>query len=180
MKTATRSYTWKEAFDDAHRSAKEGSAQSQTFVGYCYQTGRGISKDEKVARKWYARAAAQGYLDAIYSLAVMNDKGYGAARRNPSAAAKLYKAAALRGDREAQANLAVMLLDGDGVTKDVTAGLHWLRRAANRGDAKAQFNLGQVYLNGEHLRKNGGLARTWLSKAAAEGHDKAKRLLEKL
>src|SRR6185312_13637602 len=54
-------------------------------------------------------------------------------KRNAPRAVRLYKQAASRGDLKAQANLAVMLLEGDGVKRDIAAGLRWLRRAAQRG-----------------------------------------------
>jgi len=105
-------YSWKEAFADAYAAAKAGSARSQTFVGYCYYLGRVVPKDLKAARRWNSKAARQGYLAAIYNLAAMKDNGFGG-RRDPSAALRLYREAAVRGDLQCQTNLAAMLLDGD-------------------------------------------------------------------
>ncbi len=99
-------------------------------------------------------------------------------RRNASRAAHLYRQAALRGDLQSQTNLAVMLLDGDGVKKDVAAGFQWMRQAARRGDAKAQYNLGRAYVDGDGLRRNYVNAKKWLAKAAKGGHAKARRLLK--
>lgn len=171
-----KKYTWKEAFADALEGAQAGKARSQNFVGYCYDIGRGVKRDLKKARQWYEKAAKQGQIDAIFNLAVVNDKGLGI-RRNAARAARLYRQAALRGDLQAQANLAVMLLDGDGIKKNISAGLRWLRRAAQRGDARAQYNLGQAYLHGEGVQKNITYAKRWLSKAAKAGHAKAQRLI---
>lgn len=173
-----RTYTWKEAFEDAHEAAKAGKPRYQTFVGYCYDNGRGVQRDMKMARRWYEKAARNGQIDAIFNLAVVNDKGLGM-RRNAPRAVRLYRRAALRGDLRSQTNLAVMLLDGDGVKKNIIEGLHWLRRAAQRGDATAQYNLGRAYLSGDDgVQRSDTHAEKWLSKAAKGGHTKARRLLK--
>jgi TPR repeat protein len=98
--------------------------------------------------------------------------------RNPRRAARLYQQTALAGHLQAQANLAAMLLDGNGVREDAVRGLQWLRRAARRGDPIAQYNLGRDYVDGEVVKKNKHHARMWLSKAADSGHRKARRLLK--
>jgi TPR repeat protein len=177
MRLGMKTHTWKEAFEDALEAAKDGNPRYQTFVGYCYDNGRGVSRDLKKATYWYGKAAKSGAVDAIFNLAVMNAKGLGM-RRNPTRAARLFEQAALRGDLQSQANLAVMLLDGDGVKKDIPAGFRWLRRAAQRGDSKAQYNLGRAYTNGEGVRKNVNYAQKWLFKASEGGHKGARKLLQ--
>lgn len=175
-----KTYSWKEAFEDAHEAAKSGKPRYQTFVGYCYDMGKGVARDLKMAKWWYEKAARNGNIDAIFNLAVINDKGQ-SMRRNAARAARLYKQAALRGDLRSQENLAVMLLDGDGVKRDTAEGFRWLRKAAQRGDSKAQYNLGHAYAYGEDgVQKNDSLALKWLSKAAKQGHTKSRRLLESL
>jgi TPR repeat protein len=52
-----KTYSWKEAFEDAHEAARRGSPSSQNFVGYYYDIGRGVRQDSKMARRWYGRAA---------------------------------------------------------------------------------------------------------------------------
>ena len=63
-----KTYTWKEAFEDAHEAAKAGSPRSQNFVGYCYDIGRGVRRNMKMARYWYEKASRNGHLDAIFAL----------------------------------------------------------------------------------------------------------------
>ena len=175
-----KTYTWKEAFTQALGAAKTGNPGAQNFVGYCYDTGKGVRRDKKVARRWFGLAARNGNIHAIFNLAVLNDMGKDI-RRNAPRAVRFYRQAALRGDLQAQANLAVMLLDGDGVKRDTREGLRWLRKASQRGDSRAQYNLGHAYAYGEDgVRKNDSLALKWLSKAAKQGHTKARRLLESL
>ena len=130
-----KTYTWKEAFEDAHQAAEAGNPQAQNFVGYCYDVGKGVPRDLSMARRWFEKATQNGNVAAIFNLAVMNDLGQGT-RRNSARAVRLYRQAASLGHLQAQTNLAVMLLDGVGTKEDVLAGLHWMRRAARRGDPK--------------------------------------------
>ena len=98
-------------------------------------------------------------------------------KRDARRAVSLYKKGALLGDLQSQTNLAVWLLDGDGVRADIEAGLHWLRRAARRGDSKAQYNLGIAYADGDNVRLSATYAKKWLTRAAENGHARARRWL---
>jgi|WetSurMetagenome_2_1015567.scaffolds.fasta_scaffold287488_1 uncharacterized protein len=174
-----KTFTWKEAFIDASKAAQDGIPIYQTFVGYCFCYGKGTKKDLEQSKYWYGRAAKSGELDAIFSLAVMNDQGLGI-QRNAASAIRLYRKAAMRGHLESQSNLAVMLLEGDGTKQDVAAGFQWLRKAAYRGDPVAQFNLGKAYALGENVRESKLCAQKWLSKSFDNGYTKAGRLLKSI
>src|ERR1017187_6946817 len=119
-----KTYSWKEAFDDAYRAAEAGSPRSQNFVGYCYDIGKGVRRDPKKARFWIQKAAEQGYLEAIFNLGLMNDLGQGMPA-DPVRAFELYMEAANRGHLQSQANLAIALLDGVGVEQNLKEGIYW-------------------------------------------------------
>lgn len=55
-------------FNDARKLAESGDANALFLVGYFYETGMGVPKNEKEAEKWYIRAAAQGNADARMKL----------------------------------------------------------------------------------------------------------------
>jgi uncharacterized protein len=172
-----RTHTWKEAFEDALEGARAGVPRYQTFVGYCYDIGRGISQDVGLAAHWYKQAAQNGSTDGMYNLALMCEAGRGV-QLDTARAIALYEQASRKGHLQSQSNLAVRYLEGRGVETNVAEGLRLLRKAARRGDGKAQFNLGRAYLRGEGVRKSVSHAETWLSRAAESGHSKAHRLLE--
>ncbi len=170
-------YTWKEAFEDALEAAKRGKPEYQTFVGYCFDIGKGVKCDPKMAKYWYTKAARNGNSDAIFNLALSYDHGSLGLRKNRRRAVQLYRQAALKGHLQSQTNLAAILLEGNG-KKDSAEGARWMRKAAQRGDDLAQYNLGRSYAYGEDgLQKNAALAKKWLSKAQKQGHLKARRLL---
>lgn len=51
--------------------AERGNAAAQNNVGVIYEAGLGLDADDRVAEKWYRRAADQGLADAQFNLAVI-------------------------------------------------------------------------------------------------------------
>jgi TPR repeat protein len=76
---------------------------------------------------------------------------------------------AIAGEPEAQAELALRLLNGDGVPKNKREGRTWCRQAAEQGDPLGQFLLGGCYYNGEGGFGDPLRALFWFSLAAEQG-----------
>ncbi len=74
------------------------------------------------------------------------------------------------GDAQAQNNLGVMYVEGQGVPQDYTEALKWYRKAVAQGDAIAQTNLGAMYHHGYGLQKDNVQAYAWIGIAAANGY----------
>ncbi len=91
-----------------------------------------------------------------------------AARQSPAAA--LYEDA-LRGDAAAQRRLGMMYAAGDGLPRNLTAAVDWLRRAAEQDDCGAQHELGLLYLGGSGLPYDIDAAAFWLRRAAERLED---------
>ena len=81
---------------------------------------------------------------------------------------------------EAQCNLGLAYLNGEGVTTDKAEAVTWCRKAAEQGYAKAQYNLGWCYANGEGVAKNISEAVKWYRKAAEQGDENAQKALNSL
>jgi TPR repeat protein len=58
-------------------AAANGSPTAQTYLGYMYQTGRGVPRDYVAAASWLQLAAEQGEPTAQFLLGLLFDKGYG-------------------------------------------------------------------------------------------------------
>jgi len=58
-------------------AAQNGSPTAQTYLGYMYQTGRGVPRDYIAAAGWLQLAAEQGEPTAQFLLGLLFDKGYG-------------------------------------------------------------------------------------------------------
>jgi TPR repeat protein len=98
--------------------AEQGDPAAQGYLGFMFETGRGVPQNYTEAAMWYRRAAEQGDSLAQYSLGLLYDKGQGVPRDIVEANKwlNLSTAAAPRGAREARARLR------DAVTSKMTRG----------------------------------------------------------
>jgi TPR repeat protein len=77
--------------------------------------------------------------------------------------------AAAGGEPLAQYNLARMYFTGEGVSRDSTEGLKWLRKAAMAGVGLAQYQLGAHHEWGIDVAQDYGEAARWYRVAADRG-----------
>src|SRR3954470_11042434 len=57
--------------------AEHGDAAAQSYLGFMYETGRGVPQNYTEAAMWYRRAAEQGDSLAQYQLGILFDRGQG-------------------------------------------------------------------------------------------------------
>jgi TPR repeat protein len=86
-----------------------------------------------------------------------------------SALAEFHKAA-LRGNRLAEFDYAMMLLNGEGTPANVEEGKKWLRKAADANMSHAQYVYGKMYDDGDFVARDPAEAHRWFLKAARQGH----------
>jgi len=98
--------------------AEQGQPAAQAYLGFLFQTGRGVPQNFTEAAMWYRRAAEQGDSLAQYSLGLLYDKGQGVPRDIVEANKwlNLSTAGAPRRAREARARIR------DAVTTKMTRG----------------------------------------------------------
>jgi uncharacterized protein len=98
--------------------AEQGEPSAQAYLGFMFETGRGVPKNYTEAAMWYRRAAEQGDSLAQYSLGLLYDKGQGVPRDIIEANKwlNLSTAGAPRRAREARARVS------DAVTTKMTRG----------------------------------------------------------
>jgi len=96
---------------------------------------------------------------------------------NLSTALKEFREAAARGNRLAEFNYAMMLLNGEGGATDVGEGRKWLRKAADANMSHAQYVYGKMYDDGDFVERNPVEAHQWFLKAAKQGHVQAELAL---
>ena len=83
------------------KKAQAGNANAQYNLGVLYDTGVGVSKDEKEAVKWYTKSAEQGFARAQSFLGVCYYKGKGVEKDEKESVKWLTKGAA-QGDADAK------------------------------------------------------------------------------
>jgi hypothetical protein len=100
------------------RRAELGEPAAQSYLGFMFETGRGVPQNYTEAAMWYRRAAEQGDSLAQYALGLLYDKGHGVPRDIVEASKwlNLATAAAPAGAWEARARIR------DAVTTKMTRG----------------------------------------------------------
>ena len=56
------------------QAANEGSVLGQTYIAYCYETGKGTNKNKALAAEFYRKASQRGNEAALESLKRMHDE----------------------------------------------------------------------------------------------------------
>lgn len=138
------------AFSNLAPLAEQNNVRAQIKIGYMYQFGRGVQKNNAVGQS-YLRAA----LPSLRKLA-SQDRAW------------------------AQADLGRLYEDGIILTKSYTEALAWYRRAATKNFTAAQTNLANMYFFGRGVQKNKAEAIRWYRIAAAGGDTVAKQNLSQL
>lgn len=82
---------------------------------------------------------------------------------------KLLKLAEL-GDSNAQARIAWMYRNGEGVEKNDQLAFQWMKKSAEKGDSTSQDNLGVFYRDGIGTEIDDTEAATWFKKSALQGN----------
>ncbi len=82
---------------------------------------------------------------------------------------KQLRAFAERGDTDAQLELGLRFLTGEGLRKDEEEGVRWLEKAAEAGHLRAQYVYGSLFEDGVTVPKDLEKAVAWYEKAASGG-----------
>lgn len=94
--------------------------------------------------------------------------GYGVALSHKKAL-KYFKAAAEKGNADAQFNLGAMHIGGIGVKKAYDKALHYFTLSAHQGHTLALYNLGQMHLHGLGTPRSCPVAVQFLKAVAERG-----------
>jgi hypothetical protein len=155
--------------------AEQGRADDQFQLGYMYENGKGVARDDVQAVKWYRMAAEQGNAEAQFSLGKWYEEGRD---KNDTEAVKWYRMAAKQGNAKALRNLGVMYYTGQGVAQDYAEAVMCFHEAAEQGLAAAQNNLGWAYVEGRGVKRDFAEAVKWHRKAAEQGNENSQAALK--
>src|SRR5215471_1130028 len=148
--------------------ARTGHAFAQNQMGIESALVLSPNRTARDARRWFEKAAAQGYAPAQVNLAVLYLNGWGAPQ-NYGAALYWLRSAAEKGHPRAYTSLGILYLKGLGVRQDYSEALRYFTFAANRGESGAMVNLGFMNDNGLGVPKDQAAAVAWYRQAAERG-----------
>ena len=157
------------AVDWYRKAADQGFAKAITNLGVMYENGFGVPQDEAEARRLYRLGGRQ---DADATDAVIDQTGFFADPRlaRPPADAEAradIKAAAGRGEPDAQFALAYLFSAGPPRERDLPAAARLYLAAAEKGHAAAMANLGVLYLKGWGVPQDYVLGYMWINLATS-------------
>jgi len=141
------------AFELARPLAEGGDREAQFTLGWLFERGLGVSRDDKQAVLTYQQAAEQGQISAQLRLGGMYETGRGVDRSDEQAF-YWYRKAGEQGDPEAQNDVGLMYLSGKGTKQSDFDAAVWFSKAADRNNAKALKNLGDMYYVGRGVRRD--------------------------
>jgi len=132
--------------------SKAGDPQAQCDLGFRFDKGDGVKKDEYNAYTWFKLAAEQGYAVAQRQLGFRYEKGLDGTPKDFAKAIEWYEKAAAAGmmrwgDAEAQDRLGNIYFKGlMGKNQDTKTALSWYMLAAKQDHISAQYNVAQCYI----------------------------------
>jgi TPR repeat protein len=159
-------------------AAEHGHAIALWQLGRIYADGDGVPRDDLRAFEYFQKfadshaddnpatprarfvanafvALGQYYLEGIPNTAVTP---------SPERARRMFAhAASYFGDPEAQYQLAMLYVEGNGVGRDAKRAVPWLLLAANKGHYKSQALLGRILFRGEHGTRQRASGLMWLT-----------------
>lgn len=157
-------------------AAELGDMISQFFLGIIYYHGRGVTKDNFEAFKWFQLAAQQGLPEAQTNIGLMYEKGEGVSP-DLKEGLKWFRLAAEQGIEDAQYKIGLFYRDN---RRDNHEALKWFRLAAEQGHAWAQYELANMYAGVSGVKRDPIEGFKWLNLAAKNGHLMSQSLLKHL
>ena len=164
------------AFESFRKAAEQGNPKAIYQLGFCYEKGDGVDKDEKLSIAWYKKAIpelismselgdsdSQCYLGECYQKGLTLPKDF-------SKAAEWFHRAAKQGNARGQFNLGICFFEGKGIKKSYAKAFECFAVAAKKGFALAQYKLGHCYEQGHGTKKDLTIAINWYRQAAEQGH----------
>lgn len=154
--------------EQTEQLARQGSALAQFLLGHMYLSGQGKPQDRAAAYQWFMRAASAGRADAINMVGRCHECGWGVAI-NRAEAAHWYRLAIEQSHAWSMFNLASLMLQGEGVARNIDGALTLFVRSARLGNIKAMNMIGQYCEDGWRGRVRLRSAARWYRRAAEGG-----------
>ena len=151
------------------QAATNNEPEALAKIGFCYEEGIGLPRDQTLAIKWYTKGADLGSPEAMVNLGSCYSQGKGGLARDDKVAVKWYERGAEQNYPLAWHNLGIAYLTGRGVKEDPVKAAEYFEKAAKANLPSAQYHLSVMYERGMGVPENPELAYFWCHKAALQG-----------
>jgi hypothetical protein len=119
------------------KAAQMGHSGAQLQVGWHFENGAGVARDDAAAALWYRKAAEQGDAAAMKNLGQLYENGQGVPE-DWVVAANWYRKGAEKNYPHAEAALGRAYQFGIGVPQDRAVSRYWNERALAHGDLSCE------------------------------------------
>ena len=166
-----------EAMKWYRKSAKLGHAPAMYELAAIHESVYQV----KEAKTWLLMAADHGHAFSMSRLADAYQDGseFWGIAKNPDAALKWRRLAAVGGDTDSQFMLGTAYENGS--DKDLAQAAYWYRKSAEQDNSDAAFSLAKLFHDGRGIGQNSSRAAYWYWRAALQWNAPAQfRLAESL
>ena len=161
---------WSLAAKAYRSSAILGEEASQLRLGRQYLEGLGVEQDRGKAREWFKRLMYEMLGDPNDERVAWLRKWCGGGELPEILLDELAWLRRVEGDPRSRMHIAVRIMAGDGLPRDIKAAAKWLRSAANLNLPEAQLKLAHWLFAGKIERYHWTEGAMTLYKVAAAGY----------
>lgn len=156
------------------KASDGGDTDGMFALGECYLFGKGVEKDPKRAIDLLNAASVLNNVRALDLLGNVYRKGVpGLMEPNYTESFRLFSRATELGFLDAQGNLGVLYINGQGVTKDEKKAASLFKDGAEKGNPSCMFYFAMCLEGGVGVDKDEAAAKEWYIKAAKGGDRRA-------
>ncbi len=158
-----------------HLAADQGSGLAQALVGKCFEEGKGTAKSLERSIQYYQLSSKQNctygleYLANAYKNGLGIEKSTEKAKFYENQAISIIKASAHEGEADAQFQLGLAFLLGDGVSKSNEKAFYYYKLSAEQNLAEGQFELAECYADGIGVKKSEESAKYYYKLSSDQG-----------
>ena len=153
------------------KAAEKGDPAGMYALAECHLFGKGVPKDPRRAVELLTAASALNNPRAMNLLGDVYRKGVpGSIEPNLSESVKLFSRSQELGFLDAQGNLGVLYIYGQGVSKDESKAFALFQDGAEKGNALCMFFYAMCFEGGVGVEKDRKAARIWYVRAAQAGN----------
>ncbi len=152
------------------KAAEAGDPRGEYLFAECQLRGKGVKKDEASAVELLTEASTKNEPRAMNLLGSVFQKGLpGVLLPDPGEAFRLFSSAKDEGLLDAQGNLGILYLNGEGVAKNDRVALDLFRDGAEKGNPLCMYFFALCLEKGLGLSPDSAAAQGWYSRAAEAG-----------
>ena len=156
------------------KAAEQGDSAGMYALAECHLFGKGVARDPKRAVELLTSASALNNPRAMNLLGDIYRKGVpGVIEPDFAESVRLFSRAQELGFLDAQGNLGVLYIYGQGVSKDEDKAFGLFRDGAEKGNPLCMFFYAMCFEGGVGVEKDREAAREWYVRAAQGGNKTA-------